>query len=135
MTENLATDGMMIYRVTLDGIESVKIRNLKEAGKFLGMPNASKIEPASLIEVLENENEIPIHTLISGRNFLEKIKEGTLNNNNGYVSDVIVDGFVTNLRFCFFGYKDLFGFLIDETFFENLLKEKNILINWNYFDF
>ena len=129
--KTLSVNGLMLYRVSLEGIESVKIEDINEMKSFLKSSEIKKIEPVSLIELLENENEIIIKKLITGQTFLENVRSGVLTNENGFVSEVIIDGFLTNIRFCFSGYQDLFGFLVDETFFESLMEDRNILINWN----
>ncbi len=128
--KKLSVDGLMLYRVSIEGIESVKIEDIEEMKDFLKTSEIKKIEPVSLIDLLENENEIPVRTLLTGATFLEKVRQGVITNDNGFVTDVIVDGYLTNLRFCFSGYQDLFGFLIDENFFEALMEDRNVLINW-----
>lgn len=84
------------------------------------------------IETFEDEyNQRFIHEccFMDGLEFLDAVKEGMFIDYDGFISEIIVDGYVSNLGLAEAGLCSG-KFLIGANLFEEICKEHEVIVNW-----
>ena len=71
----------------------------------------------------------PVYSLITGEDFLEKIESGCIRDCDGYIANIFVDGYVSNLGIFYKGFSSG-GFLADKEVFLNFCERHSVVINW-----
>ena len=72
-----------------------------------------------------------LHDIMDGKDFLKQVNDGYFTASDGYVTDIFVNGFRSNLAF----YHDAYGhfgngFLVDNQTFEKMCDTFDIEVNW-----
>lgn len=70
-----------------------------------------------------------IYTLIPGLKFLEMVRDRTITDDDGLISEMFVDGFQSNLGLCEAGFCQN-GFLVTGNIFASLCERHDIMVNW-----
>lgn len=74
-------------------------------------------------------DEFPIYDLMSGEEFLYDVDNGFFIDYDGFLAEVFVDGYLSNLGLQHRGIRQG-QFLATKEFWENLMKTNKIEVNW-----
>jgi hypothetical protein len=75
------------------------------------------------------KQEIYEYDFIDGKDFLESVRSGNFINYDGSISEIIVDGYVTNLGLCEEGLSSG-EFLITGDILEEICNKNKVIVNW-----
>lgn len=94
---------------------------------FIGRLNL--LEKEYLLESIKSSYTFEVHNLYLGKTFASHVEQSVITNNDGIMSEVFVDGFVSNLglltqSFC------QGQFLVDMETWQRLCNEHDIQVNW-----
>ena len=67
--------------------------------------------------------------IIDGKDFLEEVKSNCLTTYDGYISEVLVDGYITNLGLAYNSFESG-KFLLAEDIWLDMCKDHDIKVNW-----
>lgn len=82
-----------------------------------------------LLEEDCNKEEIYEYDFIEGKEFLNSVRTGCFSDFDGFISEIIVNGYVSNLGLAEEGVMSG-KFLIGGALFEELCNEFDIVVNW-----
>lgn len=71
----------------------------------------------------------PAYDLLSGKEFLDYVRNGCITDNDGILSGIYIDGFRTNLGLDEAGFSQG-NFLVSDKVFEDLCNSHEVLVNW-----
>lgn len=110
-------------RLGVNGIENLTTTVEQELSKCYSLPEA----PSDAI--LKENSRFSVNNLYDGLDFAEAAKAGTLSDCSGYVANVFVDDFVSNIRLSDFDLSPVrFGVSYD--FWCDYCKEHKVKVDW-----
>lgn len=74
------------------------------------------------------ENEIT--DIMTGKEFVEAVDSGSINNDDGFVSEVYVDDYVSNIGLICGGFISGRGFILTKDVFLELCDNHEVYVNW-----
>lgn len=124
----MVTKGFMIFRLGPAGLESKTITVDDMVADFADIADSNMLE--SLIDgLVENRLTIQEYSIMSGSEFLSSVDSTCIIDDDGSISEVIVDGFISNLGLSHkhFSQGD---FLVTYDVWKNICNNHDVVVNW-----
>ena len=122
MKDKYQTNGRLDFVATVDDIK-VGIRDKEWYRKDWG-------HDATFEMFWEDRFHKSIYDLMSGKKFLKMVTEGYFINDDGTVSNVFVDGYISNLGLYTENGFECGGFLVDEELWLQICDNYKVEVNW-----
>ena len=124
----MITKGFMIFRLGPAGLETETITVDDMAEDFANIADSNMLD--SLIGgLVKNRLTIQEYSLMSGSEFLSSVDSTCIIDDDGLLSEVLVDGFISNLGL---SHKEFSqgGFLVTYDVWKNICSNHDVVVNW-----
>ena len=124
----MITKGFMIFRLGPAGLESKTVTVDDMAEDFANIADSNMLD--SLIGgLVKNRLTIQEYSLMSGSEFLSSVDSTCIIDDDGLLSEVFVDGFISNLGLSHkhFSQGD---FLVTYDVWKNICNNHDVVVNW-----
>ena len=124
----MITKGFMIFRLGPAGLESNTVTVDEIAADFANTADSNTLE--NLMDVvMTNRLTVQEYSLMSGSRFLSLVDNTCIMDDDGMISEVIVDGFVSNLGL---SHKDFSQgeFLVTYDVWKYICSNHDVVVNW-----
>lgn len=123
----MVTKGFMIFRLGPAGLESETITADDIVQEF--DTTDSNLLDLLIDEVVKNRLTIQEYSLMSGSAFLSSVDSTCIIDDDGLLSEVLVDGFISNLGL---SHKDFSQgeFLVTYDVWKNICNNHDVVVNW-----
>lgn len=116
--------GFLTFYLTQEGLT---IRTINRDDYISSMfPNMSMEEYESITDFKFNKT---IYSMFDGQEFVDMIKKGCITSYDGFISEIYVDGYLSNLGIISDTFEDG-EFLVSIEMFEELCQDYEVLVNW-----
>ena len=118
----------MIFRLGTAGLESETVTVDDIAADFANIASSSTLE-GLMDTVVTNRLTVQEYSLMSGSRFLSLVDNTCIMDDDGLISEVIVDGFISNLGL---SHKDFSQgeFLVTYDVWKNICNNHDVVVNW-----
>lgn len=124
----MVTKGFMIFRLGPAGLETKTITVDDIAADFANIADLNTLK--SLIDsVVTNKLTIQEYSLMSGSEFLSSVDSTCIIDDDGFLSEVLVDGFISNLGLSHKGFSQG-KFLVTYDVWKNICSNHDVVVNW-----
>ena len=124
----MVTKGFMIFRLGPAGLENKTITVYDMAEDFANISDSNMLD--SLIGgLVKNRLTIQEYSLMSGSEFLSSVDSTCIIDDDGLLSEVLVDGFISNLGLSHKGFSQG-EFLVTYDVWKNICNNHDVVVNW-----
>lgn len=124
----MVTKGFMIFRLGPAGLESKTITVYDMAEDFANIADSNMLD--SLIGgLVKNRLTIQECSLMSGSEFLSSVDSTCIIDDDGLLSEVLVDGFISNLGLSHKGFSQG-EFLVTYDVWKDICSNHDVVVNW-----
>lgn len=124
----MITKGFMIFRLGPAGLESKTITVYDMAEDFANIADSNMLD--SLIGgLVKNRLTIQEYSLMSGSEFLSSVDSTCIIDDDGLLSEVLVDGFISNLGLSHKGFSQG-EFLVTYDVWKDICSNHDVVVNW-----
>ena len=127
--EQYKAKGAILFRLGIDGIEyQIFDRDwyMEDNGRYFSDPDNCK----QIVDMIyEDKFTKNIYDLFDGEKFLENVEDGCIIDYDGSISDVFVDGYVSNLGLATDNLTQG-KFLVDAEVWKDICDEFKVEVNW-----
>ena len=124
----MITKGFMIFRLGPAGLETETITVDDMAEDFANIADSNMLD--SLIGgLVKNRLTIQEYSLMSGSEFLSSVDSTCIIDDDGLLSEVLVDGFISNLGLSHKGFSQG-EFLVTYDVWKNICSNHDVVVNW-----
>ena len=124
----MLTKGFMIFRLGPAGLETKTITVDDMAEDFANIADSNMLD--SLIGgLVKNRLTIQEYSLMSGSEFLSSVDSTCIIDDDGLLSEVLVDGFISNLGLSHKGFSQG-EFLVTYDVWKNICSNHDVVVNW-----
>lgn len=124
----MVTKGFMIFRLGPAGLESETVTVDDIAADFANITSSSTLE-GLMDSVVTNKLTVQEYSLMSGSRFLSLVDNTCIMDDDGLISEVIVDGFVSNLGLSHKGFSQG-EFLVTYDVWRYICSNHDVVVNW-----
>ena len=124
----MVTKGFMIFRLGPAGLESETVTVDDIAADFANITTSSTLE-GLMDSVVTNKLTVQEYSLMSGSRFLSLVDNTCIMDDDGLISEVIVDGFVSNLGLSHKGFSQG-EFLVTYDVWRYICSNHDVVVNW-----
>lgn len=123
----MITKGFMIFRLGPVGLETETI-TVDDMVQDFDTTDSILID-VLIDEIVKNKLTIQEYSLMSGSEFLSSVDSTCITDDNGLLSEVLVDGFISNLGL---SHKEFSqgGFLVTYDVWKNICSNHDVVVNW-----
>lgn len=121
--------GLMLFRLGLDGIETQEFDRDYYDKKYRMLYRDDEMCNEIINQKYEWEFTKDIYDLIDGQEFLEFVQTGSFIDYDGYIKDVFVDGYKSNLGLATDNLTSG-DFLVDEKVWADICEVYKVEVNW-----
>ena len=124
----MITKGFMIFRLGPAGLETETITVDDMAEDFANIADSNMLD--SLIGgLVKNRLTIQEYSLMSGSEFLSSVDSTCIIDDDGLLSEVLVNGFISNLGLSHKGFSQG-EFLVTYDVWKNICSNHDVVVNW-----
>ena len=123
----MVTKGFMIFRLGPAGLESKTITADDMVQEF--DTTDSNVLDLLIDGVVKNKLTIQEYSLMSGSAFLSLVDSTCIIDDDGLLSEVLVDGFISNLGLSHKGFSQG-EFLVTYDVWKNICSNHDVVVNW-----
>lgn len=120
------TKGKLFFRYSLDGLEITKYKIEDLIPDYM---KGNKEIYEQIKKIKEDELTIDIYDLFDGEKFLEYVNDGCITDYDGCISDILVDGYISNLGLASDNLMQG-DFLVNEEAWLDICKNHKVEVNW-----
>lgn len=123
----MITKGFMIFRLGPVGLETETI-TVDDMVQDFDTTDSILIN-VLIDEIVKNKLTIQEYSLMSGSEFLSSVDSTCITDDDGLLSEVLVDGFISNLGL---SHKEFSqgGFLVTYDVWKNICSNHDVVVNW-----
>lgn len=123
----MITKGFMIFRLGPVGLETETI-TVDDMVQDFDTTDSILID-VLIDEIVKNKLTIQEYSLMSGSEFLSSVDSTCITDDDGLLSEVLVDGFISNLGL---SHKEFSqgGFLVTYDVWKNICSNHDVVVNW-----
>ena len=123
----MITKGFMIFRLGTVGLETETI-TVDDMVQDFDTTDSILID-VLIDEIVKNKLTIQEYSLMSGSEFLSSVDSTCITDDDGLLSEVLVDGFISNLGL---SHKEFSqgGFLVTYDVWKNICSNHDVVVNW-----